>query len=81
MRKQVDMHQEIFLDTTMTCMHCCFFEEELSNAIGMIQRENANLHWALNSVNQSLQYMNDPIQLTGSVSHWWNNEILNQESR
>ena len=64
---QVDMHQEIFLDTTMTCMHCHFFEEELSNAIGMIQRENANLPWALNSVNKSLQYMNDPIQLTGSV--------------
>ena len=33
----------------------------------MIQRENANLPWALNSVNKSLQYMNDPIQLTGSV--------------
>ena len=64
---QVDMHQEIFLDTTMTCMHCRFFEEELSNAIGMIQCENANLPWALNSVNKSLQYMNDPIQLTGSV--------------
>ena len=64
---QVDMHQEIILDTTMTCMHCRFFEEELSDAIGMSQRENANLPWALNSVNTSLQYMNHPIQLTGSV--------------
>ena len=64
---QVDMHQEIILDTTMTCIHCRFFDEELSNAIGMIQRENENLPWALNSVNKSLQYMNDPIQLTGSV--------------
>ena len=63
----MDMHQEIILDTTMTCMHCRFFGKELSNAIGMIQRENANLPWALNSVNKSLQYMNDPIQLTGSV--------------
>ena len=64
---QVDMHQEIILDTTMTCMHCRLFDEELSNAIGMIQRENVNLPWALNSVNKSLQYMNDPIQLAGSV--------------
>ena len=63
----MDMHQEIILDITMTCMHCRFFDEELSNAIGMIQCENANLPWALNSVNKSLPFIYCSILIGGTM--------------
>ena len=51
----------------MTCMHCRYFGEELGKAYDSLQVQNTNLPWALNEINASLQYMNDPIQLAGNV--------------
>ena len=51
----------------MTWMHCRFFENELENAYNTLQSGTTNLPWCLEEVKNSLQYMNDPIQLCGNV--------------
>ena len=60
-------NEELFPDTTMTCMHCRYFQNELDEAYTKLQMYNTNLPWALQEVNNFLQYMNDPVQLSGSV--------------
>ena len=62
-----DSNEELFPDETMTCMHCRYFKEELHDAYTQIQNRNTNLPWHLDQVNSSLQFMNDPVQLVGSV--------------
>ena len=51
----------------MTCMHCHYFQDELDEAYNSLQNVNTNLPWCLQEVNNSLQYMNDAIQLCGNV--------------
>ena len=60
-------NEELYPDTTMTCMHCRYFQDELDKAYTSLQNVNTNLPWALEQVHNSLQYMNDAIQLSGSV--------------
>ena len=59
--------EDLCPDNNMTCMHCRYFGEELEKAYDSLQVQNTNLPWALNEINASLQYMNDPIQLAGNV--------------
>ena len=58
---------DLFPDTTMTCMHCRYFHEELNDAYNTLMTQNTNLPWSLQEVHNSLQHMNSPIQLAGSV--------------
>ena len=60
-------NEQLFPDTKMTCMHCRYFSEELEEAYTTLQNHNTNLPWSLKQVNDSLQFMNSPIQLTGNV--------------
>ena len=55
------------LDDSLTCMHCQFFKEQLMNAYEKLQQQNTNLSTALCMVQESLQYMNEEIQLLSSV--------------
>ena len=49
-------------------MHCRFHKDHLNNAYESISSEaQDNLPRALRMVHESLQYMNDPVQLVGSV--------------
>ena len=60
--------EEFVPDSTMTCMHCWFFKDHLVNAYEIISSQpQGNLPRALFMVNESLQYMNDPVQLVGNV--------------
>ena len=55
-------------DTTLTCMHCRFYKDHLHNVYERISSEaQGNLPRALHMVHESLQYINDPVQLVGSV--------------
>ena len=54
-------------DDSLTCMHCQFFNEHLMNAYEKLQQQNTNLSTALCMVQESLQYMNEEIQLLSSV--------------
>ena len=60
-------NEELLPDSTITCMHCRYFLDELDKAYDTLQRHNTNLPWALKQVQDSLQFMNTPIQLTGNV--------------
>ena len=59
--------EDLYPDITMTCMHCRYFSEELKNAYDTVMQGNADLPWALQEIHDSLQHMNSPIQLAGSV--------------
>ena len=59
--------ENLYPDMSMTCMHCRYFENELENTYNTLQSGTTNLSWSLQEVKNSLQYMNDPIQLCGSV--------------
>ena len=51
-------------------MHCRFYKDHLNNAYERISSEpQGNLSRALHMVHESLQYMNDPVQLVDSVIH------------
>ena len=60
-------NEELFPDTSITCMHCRYFSEELDKAYEILQTHNTKLPWTLKQVQESLQFMNMPIQLTGNV--------------
>ena len=62
-----EQNEELFPDSTITCMHCRYFSDELDKAYDTLQRHNTKLPWALKQVQDSLQFMNTPIQLTGNV--------------
>ena len=60
--------EEFVPDSLLTCMHCRFYKDYLNNAYKRISSEpQGNLPRALHMVHESLQYMNDPVQLAGSV--------------
>ena len=60
--------KEFVPDSSLTCMHCRFYKDHLNNACERISSEpQGNLLRALRMVHESLQYMNDPVQLVGSV--------------
>ena len=60
--------EEYVPNTTLTCLHCRFYKDHLHNAYERISLEaQGNLPRALCMFHESLQYMNDPIQLEGSV--------------
>ena len=52
---------------SLTCMHCQFFNEHLMNAYEKLQQQNTNLSTVLHMVQESLQYVNEEIQLLSSV--------------
>ena len=58
---------EAIPDLTLTCMHCTFFEEHLLDSYQKLQVQNTSLSPALTMVNESLQYMENEVQLVGSV--------------
>ena len=60
--------EEFVPDITLTCMHCRFDKDHLHNAYERISSEaQGNLSRALHMVHESLQYMNDPVQLVRCV--------------
>ena len=66
--KQESPGEEFVPDSSLTCMHCRFYKDHLNNAYERISSEpQGNLLRALHMVHESLQYMNDPVQLVGSV--------------
>ena len=61
--------EEYVPNTTLTYMHCRFYKDHLHNAYERISSEaKGNLPRALHMVHESLQHMNDPVQLVGSVT-------------
>ena len=60
-------NEESFPDNTLTCMHCQFYKDFLLNAYERLLQQNTCLTQALNKVQESLQYMNYPVQLLGNV--------------
>ena len=48
-------------------MHCQFYKDFLLNAYERLLQQNTCLTQALNKVQESLQYMNYPVQLLGNV--------------
>ena len=59
--------EEEYLHPTLTCMHCRFYKEHLVNAYEKICNSTTTLTRSLAMVKESLQYMNQPIQLLGNV--------------
>ena len=60
--------EEYVPNTTLTCMHWRFYKDHLHNAYERISSEaQGNLPRALRMVHKSLQHINDPVQLVGSV--------------
>ena len=60
--------EEFVPDSSLTCMHCRFYKDHLNNAYERISSEpQGHLLRALHMVHESLQYMNDTVQLVGSV--------------
>ena len=60
-------NEQLFPDTSITCMHCRYFSDELEQAYTTLQNHNTDLPWALKQVHDSLQFMNSTIQLIGNV--------------
>ena len=52
--------EDTLLDNELTCMHCRFYLENLTNVNELILNPNT-------IVKSSLQFMNDPVQLLGGV--------------
>ena len=60
--------QELIPDATTSCLHCRLFKEELLNAYDRISVLNEkDLNRALHTMKNSLQFINEPVQLLGSV--------------
>ena len=59
--------EEGILDENLTCMHCRFFREYLMDAYEKLGRQNTGLSRVMSKVQESLQYMNNPVQLLGGV--------------
>lgn len=59
--------EEGILDDELTCMHCRFFRDYLLHCYQRLIGQNTALTQGLAKVQESLQHMNDPIQLLGSV--------------
>ena len=69
---QMSSHQEVplrpedepYLDQGLTCMHCRFYKDHLVNAYDNICN-STTLTRSLAIVKESLQHMNQPVQLLG----------------
>ena len=59
--------EETIPDNSFTCMHCRFYKDFLVNAYTSLIHQNTGLTCALWKVQNSLQYMNNPVQLVGNV--------------
>ena len=70
--------QDTILDNQLTCMHCRFYLENLTNVHQLIQNPNVSYTKILTIVNSSLQFMNLPVQLLGSVPANGKYKILSQ---
>ena len=72
---QMSSHQEVplwpedepYLDQSLTCMHYRFYKDHLVNAYENICNSITTLTRSLAIVKESLQHMNQPIQLLGNV--------------
>ena len=59
--------EETVHDNSFTCMHCQLYKDFLVNTYKRLIQQNTGLTWALNKVQESLQYMNYPVHLLGNV--------------
>ena len=59
--------EETVPDNSFTCMNCWFYKDFLVNAYQRLIQQNTCLIWALNKVQESLQYMNYPVHLLSNV--------------
>ena len=59
--------EDIVLDGALTCMHCRFFIENLTNIHNNCNTQGQSQSKILEIVKSSFQYMNDEVQLLGSV--------------
>ena len=57
--------EETIPDNSFTCMHCRFYNDFPMNAYTSLIHQNTGLTCALQKVQNSLQYMNNPVQLVG----------------
>ena len=62
-----DEQQELILDGRLTCMHCRFYKEFLTQAYFQATHQTAVLPTAVTLVQDSLSDMNMEIQLVGNV--------------
>ena len=62
-----DEQQELIPDGQLTCMHCRFYKEFLTQAYFQATHQTAELPRAVNLVQDSLSDMNMEIQLVGNV--------------
>ena len=58
---------EQYLHQSLTCMHCRFYKDHLVNTYEKICNSTMTLTRPLAIVKESLQHMNQPIQLMGNV--------------
>ena len=60
--------EDVILDENLTCMHCRFFREHLLHAYTTVTTQpTTEFTRPLFMVHESLQHMNDPVQLVGNV--------------
>ena len=60
--------EDVVLDENLTCMHCRFFGEHLLHAYTAVTTQPTTVFTRpLFMVHESLQHMNDPVQLGGNV--------------
>ena len=64
---QLVPEEEGILDAELTCMHCRFFRDHLVDSYNTILEQNTGLTAPLAKIQESLPYMNDPVQLLGQV--------------
>ena len=64
------MGEQVIPNETLMCMHCRYYRDHLCNAYERATQEGpGTLSKPLIMVKESLQFINDPIQLTGNVIH------------
>ena len=60
--------EDVVLDENLTCMHCRFCREHLLHAYTTVTTQpTTEFTRPLFMVHESLQHMNDPVQLVGNV--------------
>ena len=59
--------KDTVLDNNLTCMHCRFFTENLTNMHDSMNNQSSENSEIFQIVQSSFQYMNDEVQLLGSV--------------
>ena len=64
---QIIPGEDTVLDNKLTCMHCRFYTENLTNIFESVTNPNAAQSKVVQIVQSSFQYMNDEVQLLGNV--------------